>query len=571
MKPRRSRSAAALACCFVLLLSGCGPQSSPGQSSQSGGAGPSGNGQGSIGLGSLGYTVDEGRKKSGTFDVSTGLGFVLGAEDAGGYQWNLYIPPGALWDNQTITITPFATIDTSRSDAKIISGVRLEPDGLRFNKAVSLTVIPPDLSSGAGLIFSFNQDGSDVSFAPTAGSKGISLGWLWHFSAAGYAIRNRLDMWVIENLARTRYVKAMDEAKKFLKEGSVPSPEGAPLISMYCRGTEKNPEQNEAYEWAKSFVFPYEEYLTPLLEANKVMERVGLHDLKDTEVVDTALAITKKMEVVLKQLGDQAQQKDDPPDRLSAVIKAESIVNSYVEFLGGDSLLYPESVASWSSTLTKYYFKKLRQNHDYRVYPTILKLDHDTVLLGGPSILDNIISAMTFEVHIDTSFSAKWITGGKTIQSGDVVQAAVVKDVRQSIVPSEALWGDIDNLTMTSKSGTYWDDTNGTTSLAGMQDVSTMWMKNWDACVTNTFDVVLGAMFGQSASKSGTIAGTAAALSLEKYWWKSAGTGAFIISVPIKNLDPNMGEVTISGSGTKDNGNFKSTGKIHITLKHTPQ
>ena len=212
MKPRRSRSAVALACCFVLLLSGCGPQSSPGQSSQSG-AGQTGSGQGSIGLGSLGYTVDEGRKESGTFDVSTGKGFTLMAEDAGGYRWSLYVPPGALWDNQTITMTPFATIDASRSDAKIVSGVRLEPDGLRFNKAVNLTVIPPDLGSKAGLVFSFDQDGSNVTFAPTAGSRGDSIGFLWHFSAAGYSNEYKLDMAIIENLARTRYIKAMDEAK----------------------------------------------------------------------------------------------------------------------------------------------------------------------------------------------------------------------------------------------------------------------------------------------------------------------------------------------------------------------
>jgi hypothetical protein len=574
MKRSQSRCILALSCWLALLLPACTAKSSPAQSSRStadsGGAGQTGNGQVSIGLGSIGYTADDDRSESGTFDISTGKGFTLMAEDANGYRWNLYIPPGALWENQIITMTPFATIDTSQTDAKIVSGVRLEPDGLQFNKAINLTVIPPDLSSKAGLIFSFHQDGSGVNFAPTAGSRGDSIGFLWHFSAAGYSNEYKLDMEIIKNLAETRYTKAMEEAKKFLKDGSVPSPEGAPLISMFCRGTEKNPEQNEAYDWARGFLFPYEEYVTPLLEANKIMQRAGLYDLDDTEVTDTANAILRKAEVSLKQLGDQ-YQKDKPPDRLVAAIKAATIVNSYIEFLGGDSLLYPETAASWSSTLTNYYLRELADKHDYRAYPILLKLNRETVALGGPDILDDIISAMTFEVRIDTSFSAKWISGDKPIQTGDVVQTGVVKGIKQYATSTEGLWGDIDNLTLTTKSGTYWDDTNGTTSLAGMQDTTTMWLKNWDACVTNTFDVVLGAFFGANVSKSGTIAGTSAAISLEKYWWKGAGTGAFIFSVPIKNLDPNMGEFTAKGSGSKDGGNFTSQGMIHIVLRHTPQ
>ncbi len=567
MKPGQSRYVLALTCCLVLLLTGCNAKSSP---AHSGGALPTGNGQGSVGLGSIGYTVDEGRKQSGTFDVSTGKGFTLMTEDAAGYRWSLYIPPSALWDNQTITMTPFATIDASHSDAKIVSGVRLGPDGLQFNKAVNLTVIPPDLSSKAGLIFSFSQDGSDVTFAPTAGSKGDSIGFLWHFSAAGYSNENLLDMEIIKNITQTRYATALDEAKKFLKNPITPTPEGAPLISMFCRGTERNPEENEAYEWAKGFLYPYEEYLTPLLEANKLIERLGLDDFDNTEVVNTAKAILKLAERALKQLGDQ-YQKDKPPDRLVAAISAAVELDRDIAFLGGESLLFPETAASWAATLRDYYFGELANKHDYRAYPIIMKLNRETALLGGPDILDKIMSAMTFEVDIDTSFSAKWISSGKTIQNGTVVQSAVVKDVKQFVAPEESLWGELDNVTLQAKSGTYWHETNGTTALAGMQDVTTMWLKNWDSCVTNTFDVVLGSFFGNAVSKSGTIAGTAAALSLEKYWWKSAGSGAFIISVPIKNLDPNMGEVTISGSGTKDNGNFTCTGKIHIVLKHTPQ
>ena len=85
-------------------------------------------------------------------------------------------------------MTPFATIDVSRSGVKIISGVQLEPDGLQFTDAVRLSVTAPLDNPGVGLIFSFAQDGSNVAFAPTANTSGgkTAIAEIWHFSSAGY-------------------------------------------------------------------------------------------------------------------------------------------------------------------------------------------------------------------------------------------------------------------------------------------------------------------------------------------------------------------------------------------------
>jgi hypothetical protein len=573
MKPNRSRNILWISCLYILLIPACTVTSSKDPSRQAGadssGVDSASGGQESIGLGSIGYTVDESLSKSDTFDISTGMGFSLVTTDANGYRWSLYIPPGALWENQTITMTPFATIDTSRTDAKIVSGVRLEPDGLQFMKAVTLTVTPPDISDKTGMVFSFNQDGSDVKFAPTAGSRGDSIGYLWHFSSAGY-IKFKLDIDILRNLVKTMAIKAMEGAKKFLNDGTTPTPDGAPQISMFCRGTEKNPEQGEAYEWYKGFIGPYEEYLYPLLLVSKKNSLVDVEDLDNAEILNTAKAILRKAEVALKPLGDQ-YAKDKPPDRLVAAIYAAVQINSMIRFLGGESFLSPEVPAFWSETLRDYYLKELADKHDYRAFPGILKMNRDTTMLGGYDLTDQILSAMTFEVRMDTSYSAKWISGDNPIQTGDVVQAAVVKNIQLYIAKEEALWGDIDNVTMTAKSGTFWTPTSGSTSLAGMQDTNTLWLKNWDACVTNTFDVVVGAFLGNKVpmTQTGALAGTATEMSFEKYWWKNAG--AFIFSIPIKNLDPNMGELTVNGSGSKEGGKYTCQGMIHMVLSHTPQ
>jgi hypothetical protein len=295
-----------------------------------------------------------------------------------------------------------------------------------------------------------------------------------------------------------------------------------------------------------------------------------VEDLDNAEILNTAKAILRKAEVALKPLGDQ-YAKDKPPDRLVAAIYAAVQINSMIRFLGGESFLSPEVPAFWSETLRDYYLKELADKHDYRAFPGILKMNRDTTMLGGYDLTDQILSAMTFEVRMDTSYSAKWISGDNPIQTGDVVQAAVVKNIQLYIAKEEALWGDIDNVTMTAKSGTFWTPTSGSTSLAGMQDTNTLWLKNWDACVTNTFDVVVGAFLGNKVpmTKTGAIAGTATEMSFEKYWWKNAG--AFIFSIPIKNLDPNMGELTVNGSGSKEGGKYTCQGMIHMVLSHTPQ
>jgi hypothetical protein len=105
--------------------------------------------------------------------------------------------------------------------------------------------------------------------------------------------------------------------------------------------------------------------------------------------------------------------------------------------------------------------------------------------------------------------------------------------------------------------------------MAGMTDTGQLWLKNWDPCVTKTFDVMIDGFYGKAESKSGTVAGPAATASFKDYWW--GGASAFMFSIPIKNLDANMGEKTFTGSGSLAEGGFTGRGMIHVVLKHTPQ
>jgi hypothetical protein len=565
---------ASLACSLGSGASTVPPASSPEPSLQattnSTTDNPNENPQGPEDLGAITYTLDTARQESVIFDPSAGLSANLAVKDANGYIWMLIIPADALPMTETITMTPFATMDVSQSGAKIISGVQLEPDGLHFVDAVLLTVNPPMDNPGVGLIFSMQQDGSSVDFAPTTNTTGgkTAIATIWHFSAAGYTnlTKDEYEEYLRE-LAEARFFRATEAARVFLN--NPPKPPAPPMISQFCRGTEVNPEetiQADLYEFRRTFYDPYEDVVVDLLSSAKA---VALLDPGFDIGIGGAWAedVVLKAEENLKIWGRQAT-KDKPPDRLVALIDTGMYVLKQHQLLSsseksGEFMFW---ITGWQETLRDYYLDELKTKHDFRAFPILVTMEKRTALLGGIPRLEDILSAMTFEVILDTSFDGNWKSSGKTIATGNVIQNADVKDLKM-VLTSEGLWGDLNNLQLKAKSGTY-TDANETTSLAGMTDTGQLWLKNWDPCVTKTFDVLISGLYGEADSKPGTVAGPAAAASFKQYYWE--GAAAFMFTIPIKNLDANMGEQTFTGSGSAADGGYSGSGKLHIVLKHTP-
>jgi hypothetical protein len=570
MKTKTYRGILLAAMLFFTPGLACSITSSSAPSSQSstisGDAIPARNSQVLGDLGSIAYTLDTARKMSGTFDINTGEPLTLMVEDANGYGWMLSIPADALLSTQTITMTPFATIDVSRSGAKIRSGIQLEPDGLQFADAVRLTVKPPISNPGVGLIFSIQKDGSDVAFAPTTNSREIAMAQIWHFSSAGYDDgydAGKDGMAQYKKWAEEDYQLALDAAKQFVKKGA-PTPPTPPSISMFCRGTEVNPEEGEAYEFTHYFVEPYGDIVNVILSTMKTLELLSEANFDTSDGYYWAQQVLQMAEKSIMQLGKQ-YQGEKPPDRLFAVLSAGLEVEHQLKLVNGEMGINP-TLISWGETIRNYYLEELKIKHDYRAFPIIMSLNKQVILIGGADRLADILSAMTFEVILDTSFDGTWISSGKTILIGHVEQNADVKDIK-TFLTTEELWGDLNNLILKVKTGTY-TDYKGTTQLDGLSDTGTLWLKNWDACVTKTFDVMLGGFSGDGNSKSGTIAGAASMASFTKYYWKVAG--AFMFTIPMENLNQTLGDQSFSGSGSAAEGNFTSSGQIHIVIKHTP-
>jgi hypothetical protein len=288
--------------------------------------------------------------------------------------------------------------------------------------------------------------------------------------------------------------------------------------------------------------------------------------------VDTTAAwaaiqqIMKMAEQSILEVG-RTYRLERPPDHLFAVVVVALRLERQVALLGAPTQIM-EWTTGWAEIIRDYYLQQLKSEHDYRGFPYLITLEKNVALLSGKDRLGEIMAAMTFEVIIDSSFDATWFSGEKLFAKGNVVQNADTKNIKNNLEPPNFLWGTANNLTLKAKSGIFTDST-GNYPLAELTDTGTVWLLNWDACVTKSFDVMVTGFYGDGKTKSGTVAGAASMVSFEKFWWQ--GAGAFMFTIPMENLNVKMGEQSFSGSGSAADGDFTSSGQIHIAIKHTPE
>jgi hypothetical protein len=116
--------------------------------------------------------------------VSATIGRSGGALGAGGLM--LTVPPGALSEDVTISLTPLLDLAGSPLEGTLAGGAKLEPEGLRFLRPARLTLVRPAGVAAADLVgFGSAGDGSELHLEPldvTASALSLDV---WHFSTAG--------------------------------------------------------------------------------------------------------------------------------------------------------------------------------------------------------------------------------------------------------------------------------------------------------------------------------------------------------------------------------------------------
>jgi hypothetical protein len=106
-----------------------------------------------------------------------------GVITAGGV--TLRVPPGALLDERTITVTPLSDVEGPPFE-ELLGGVQLEPEGLRFLIPASLELPLPAGRSPAEIVgFGYTGDGSGFHLVPRQLTGGSIVLSVWHFSGMG--------------------------------------------------------------------------------------------------------------------------------------------------------------------------------------------------------------------------------------------------------------------------------------------------------------------------------------------------------------------------------------------------
>jgi hypothetical protein len=124
--------------------------------------------------------------------ISAADGGSISATGKDGTSYTLTVPPGALAEDTTLSVTPVRAIGGLKMGGGLIGAALLQPEGTRFWVPVTLTIVPharPKAGKRYVLLsFASHDDGSQFHLAPqTSKGGGISLA-LDHFTETGAAL-----------------------------------------------------------------------------------------------------------------------------------------------------------------------------------------------------------------------------------------------------------------------------------------------------------------------------------------------------------------------------------------------
>lgn len=362
-------------------------------------------------LGNLRFVPDTARAASLYFpaDGSTGS---LSVTNANGYVWTLSLPADALLTPQTITMTPFASVDTSQSALPITTGVLLEPDGTQFSDAVTLTLTTPSQLGAHASLMLAGQDGSDLYFVTTTNQANSYSTALFHFTSA--AVSDATDaQW--ESLAQSllgRAKNAYDQAVSDIKalERPVVQPPEPPDYEPKCDPNDPEPAQAEqaANDYEKALFAKERDAIGRLLSAARALTLLG-----DGTYADGALRLARELvETSGYRTVDAlfASYSGDPKKFYAVTKVALSLERDDVLLGGGGRPDWDSQIRSWILRVRDYYFDKLRNQHDYSMLGVLFGIQRDAVLLGADSGADDqffndLRKALTFKLTLDISYT----------------------------------------------------------------------------------------------------------------------------------------------------------------------
>ena len=267
---------------------------------------------------------------STTQTIAASQGGTIKATGSDGSAFTLTIPANALLSDETITMTPVASIAGLPTSGGLLAAVQLSPDGLQLQQAATLTIQPAvSVSAGQQVGFGYHASGQEFYLQPL-GLTGTIVMSLTHFSASGVGRGEPVNPGVPTSAA-DRY-DALIEALATARRCQL-------LSGANCGGMTQEDLNNLFDAYSQAF---YKEGLVPELQAaltedgkaleaiaqawawQRSLEVLGLDTSKEPYATEIAFITKVVPNIVLNAFNkayDRCKADTQPTDRISEGVR----------------------------------------------------------------------------------------------------------------------------------------------------------------------------------------------------------------------------------------------------------
>ncbi|MBU6401341.1 MAG: hypothetical protein KGS61_13580, partial [Verrucomicrobia bacterium] len=373
-------------------------------------------------LGNVGFTADTPRGAS-VFFPADGTSASLSVTNTDGSIWLLNLPGDALADPVTITMTPFASIDSSAAAVPLTSGVLLEPDGLQFSDAATLTLITPGGLGAHGSLLVAEQDGSDLYFVQSTNQVNTCSTILWHFTSAAASSPSDAQWAAYVRKHLPKAEKAYAKAKQTIlaMEAATVIPPPPPDYSWSCRPT-NSAAGGKIDTYIKQVFKPESDAIKKLMSAAAQLALMTNDPAPEPQELAQALIETDEYSQVdnLFQryywsasggaISFNTNNITNPNKFMGVYRLASSVNKADVHYGGAGRPDWKSNSKSWAKYVRNFDLNVLKEQHDYKMFDACQNVEAfmEQAFNTAPDsgFTTKLLKAMTFDLTVDINLTA---------------------------------------------------------------------------------------------------------------------------------------------------------------------
>ena len=510
-------------------------------------------------LGNMKFAVDSTRGTSQLFPAN-GKPVTLIVTNAAGYIWQLSLPGDALPTPRFISMTPFASIDSSQAWLPVAAGVQLEPDGIQFSDAVTLTVTPPaPLGSNASLVMA-QDDGSGLYFVAQTNRDNVYSTTLAHFTSGGMGNPSGQQQNAFANQysasAQAAYTVALADVQAL--ESSLETPPEPPDYDLSC-DSDGSAADDSLTDLYVSGLFAQDTAAIQRLTsaAQTLFALTGDPSVLVTSQTQPRLLVESAEFFEVSELF--ATYGTDPKKFIPLLRAAQAVELQDLLYGGNEHDHFTDQIQAAGQSALNSYFEKLTGDDDYSVITALTEIEQQLDMIGGgdDATFDQMLEdALTFDLMVDITLTSS--DGGEEAK-GDITLTAAS-----------------DNFPCAG-SGTmnYTSGNLGPATLEPGQSFSiSAAIDNVDACNGMTISIIINQFsadqdtftdMGHDISVPSPLGEAATVVFDSNKQSTGAYAGEYLFSASLQNQSAEAANQTFTGQG--EGGSVT----VNFVLTHTPQ